>query len=114
MEKKNRYRNRISPLAICRLVLGMALLLVSGGGFVMLRNQHVVVGHQIRDVEERIGDNRREIEMWELRIAAVRDRQELTRRLRWVQSDLQEIDRRRVIAIAPQEPRESAVAAVYR
>jgi len=113
MEKNNRYRNRISPLAISRLVLGMALLLATGGGFVVIRNEHVVVGHQIRDAEERIGDNRREIEMWELRIAAVRDRQELTRRLRWVQSDLLEIDRRRVIAIAPQEQPDSAVAGVF-
>jgi len=113
MEKKNRYRNRISVLAICRLVLGGGLLLATGGGFVVVRNEHVVVGHKIREIEERIGDNNREIEMWELRIAAVRDRQELTRRLRWVQSDLLEIDRRRVIAIAPQEQRDSAVAGLF-
>lgn len=99
MEKKNRYRNRIGVLALARLVAGGALLLAAGAAFVLVRNEHVLVGREIRALEDRIAEHDREIEMWELRIAAVRDRQELARRLRWVQSDLGEIDQARVIEL---------------
>lgn len=84
---------------ICRLVLAGGLLLATGVGFVLMRNQHVIAGHGIRQLEESIQSMNEEIEMWELRIAAVRDRQELSRRLRWVRSDLDEIDSAKVIEL---------------
>lgn len=101
MEKKNRYRNRVGALALCRLILGGVLLLVAGAGFVLMRNDHVLVGQEIRSLEDGISELDREIEMWELRIAGVRDRHELSRRLRWVQSDLGEIQNAKVIEISP-------------
>lgn len=99
MEKRNRYKNRIRPLLICRLILGGMLLLGVGAGFVLVRNQHVMEGDVLRSLEDEIVELDREIELWELRIAAVRDRQELSRRLRWVQSDLNDVDPGRVIEI---------------
>lgn len=99
MEKKNRYRNRVSGLALSRLILCGTLLLATGAGFVLVRNQHVIVGNEIRAIEDRIVSLDREIEMWELRIAGVRDRQELSRRLRWVQSDLGDIESSRLIEL---------------
>jgi len=102
MEKRNRYRNRIGGLTLCRFFLGGALLLATGVGFVMVRNEHVIRGHEIRNLEDNIVELSQEIEMWELRIAGVRDRQELSRRLRWVQSDLSEIDATKVIEVIPE------------
>lgn len=97
MQKRNRYRNRIRPLTIARLAFGGILLLAAGVGFVLVRNDHVMTGNEIRGLEDRIVAYDREIEMWEVRIAAVRAREELSRRLRWVQSDLGEIEGTRVI-----------------
>ncbi|MEM7601732.1 MAG: hypothetical protein AAF357_09985 [Verrucomicrobiota bacterium] len=103
MEKKNRYRNRIGGLTLCRFFLGGVLLLATGVGFVLVRNEHVIRGHEIRSLEDSIAELSQEIEMWELRIAGVRDRQELSRRLRWVQSDLAAIDSSKVIEVVPEE-----------
>ena len=79
MEKRNRYRNRIRPLTIARLALGGILLLATGVGFVLVRNDHVMTGNEIRELEDRIVAHDREIEMWEVRIAAVRAREERSR-----------------------------------
>lgn len=113
MEKKNRYRNRIHWLTLSRLALGAMLLLATGVGFVLVRNQHVIQGNEIRESEEEIVALDQEIELWELRIAAVRDRQELSRRLRWVQSDLKEVDTRKVIEMAPVAAKAVPVASAY-
>ncbi len=113
MEKRNRYRNRIHWLTISRIALGAVLLLATGVGFVLVRNQHVIQGDGIRAAEEEITALDQEIELWELRIAAVRDRQELSRRLRWVQSDLKEVDTKRVIEMAPGAVGEVPVASAY-
>lgn len=107
MEKRNRYRNRIQPILILRLAVAALLLLAAGGGFVLVRNQHVIEGDRIRVLEEKITELNQEIEMWELRIAGVRDRQELSRRLRWVKSELSEIESAKVIELevgAPASP----------
>lgn len=113
MEKRNRYRNRIHWLAISRLVLGAVLLLSTGVGFVLVRNQHVIEGNGIRGAEDEITALDQEMELWELRIAAVRDRQELSRRLRWVQSDLKEVDTKKVIEMAPVASGGVPVASAY-
>ena len=75
------------------------MLLVAGACFVLVRNEHIILGDEISAVEESIIEFDREIELWELRIAGVRDRQELSRRLRWVKSDLADIDPSRVIEV---------------
>lgn len=77
------------------------MLLAAGACFVLVRNEHIMLGDEIRTVEESITELDREIELWQLRIAGVRDRQELSRRLRWVKSDLAEIDPARVIEVDP-------------
>ena len=114
MEKRNRYKNRIRSIVICRLVFGALLLLGVGAGFVLMRNEHVMNGHELRELEQEIVELDREIELWELRIAAVRDRQELARRLRWVQSDLIEIDPAHVIELNEKDNPGGPVAASHR
>jgi hypothetical protein len=89
------------------------LSLATGAGFVYMRNEHVLRGNEIGAVEKQISALDQEIELWELRIAAVRDRQELARRLRWVQSDLGDIDVSKVIEIEPAAPAEAPVASAY-
>ncbi len=113
MEKRNRYKNRVGLFLVIRLVLGSGLLLGAGAGFVLARNQHVICGNQIGFLENEITAYEQEIELWELRIAAVRDRQELSRRLRWVQSDLAEIDLSKVIEIEPNARVSGPVASAY-
>jgi hypothetical protein len=113
MEKRNRYKNRIGGIVVLRLVLAGGLLLATGAGFVYMRNEHVLRCNEIGAVETRIAALDQEIELWELRIAAVRDRQELSRRLRWVQSDLADIDVTKVIEIKNAAPGEVPAAAAY-
>tara|TARA_R110000850_G_scaffold64695_30_gene145114 strand:+ start:349 stop:690 length:342 start_codon:yes stop_codon:yes gene_type:complete len=112
MEKRNRYRNRIKFVALARVVMLGLLLLAVGSGFVLARNQHVIRGYEIRSIEDGIVELDREIEMWELRIAGVKGRQELSRRLRWVQSDLEEIETRKVIEIDGELRAASVVASL--
>lgn len=104
MEKRNRYKNRVGVILVVRIVLAGGLLLAAGAGFVAVRNGHVLQGNEIVSLERDIAALDRESEMWEVRIAGVRDRQELSRRLRWVQSDLADIDVSKVIEIRPAEP----------
>lgn len=101
MEKRNRYKNRIRSITLCRLAVSGMMLLAAGACFVLVRNEHIMLGNEICAVEESIFELDREVELWELRIAGVRDRQELSRRLRWVKSDLDEIDPSRVIEVDP-------------
>ena len=113
MEKRNRYKNRVGSVYIVRLVLAGVLLLGTGAGFVYVRNEHVLRGNEIGEVEKEIAALDREIELWELRIAAVRDRPELSRRLRWVQSDLADIDSSKIIEIVPDRTEGAPVASAY-
>jgi hypothetical protein len=113
MEKRNRYKNRVGWVMMIRLVLAGGLLFATGAGFVLVRNEHVITGNAIGATEEEIVALDQEIELWELRIAAVRDRHELSRRLRWAQSDLEDIDVNRVIEIAPRPRVDGAVASAY-
>lgn len=57
----------------------------------------MLTGEEIRRVEVRVAALSQEIEMWELRIASVKDRSELKRRLRWVGSSLKEIETDKVL-----------------
>ncbi len=104
MERRNRYKNGIGLGTVLRLFIAGGGVLATGVGFVYMRNSHVMEGDKISKVEHEIQALNQQIELWELRIAAVRDRQELSRRLRWVQSDLAGIDMSKVIEITPPSP----------
>ncbi|MDF1815976.1 MAG: hypothetical protein P1V20_27495 [Verrucomicrobiales bacterium] len=99
MEKKNRYRNPVRVAAVFRLVFFCLLLGIVGGTFVFLRNLHVKRGDEIRKVEIEIAELDHEMQLWEIRIAGARDRIELSRRLKWLGSDLQPIDPSRILKI---------------
>ena len=107
MEKKNRYRNRIRFVTVLRLFFVVALLGTVGVAFVTIRNRHVLKGEEIRKAEVKIEALSQEIEMWELRIAGVKDRNELQRRLRWVGSNLEEIKAENVLRIQAASPEQS-------
>ncbi len=113
MEKKNRYNNRVGWVMMLRLALSGGLLFATGAGFVLMRNQHVIIGNEIGAIEQEILAFDQETELWELRIAAVRDRHELSRRLRWAQSDLQDIDHTKVIEIETRPRLDGPVASAY-
>lgn len=113
MEKRNRYNNRVGWVMMIRLALSASLLFATGAGFVLVRNQHVIIGNEIGATEQEIVAFDQEIELWELRIAAVRDRHELSRRLRWAQSDLTDIDHTKVIAIDTRPRLDGPVASAY-
>lgn len=98
---------------VLRLVLAAGLLLAAGAGYVLVRNDHVLLGNDIVQIEHEIAALDQETELWELRIAAVRDRQELSRRLRWVQSELGDIDVSKVIEIGREPAAPVPVASTY-
>lgn len=82
-----------------RWVFLLAVFGALGVSFVYIRNRHVAKGDEIRAHEYVIRDMDREIEMLELRIAALMDRNELARQLYRQDSDLREIESSQVIAL---------------
>ena len=93
-----------------RWVFLLAVFGALGASFVYIRNRHVAKGDEIRAHEYAIRDMDREIEMLELRIAALLDRNELARQLYRQDSNLREIESTQVITMQPGEgPRNSAV-----
>lgn len=101
MVKRNRYRNPLKTPGLFRVLFICLALGGIGACFVTIRNRHVTKGNEITQREREIEQLEREIEMWELRIAGVMDRAELSRRLRWKGSDLRDIDPLRVWNIEP-------------
>ncbi len=112
MEERNRYRGRISLHAFVRLGFIVILLGAVGVFVVTIRNRHVLKGEEIRRVEVKITTLSQEIEMWELRIASVKDRNELKRRLRWVGSSLKEIETSEIFRL-PSTSGVSPIAGVF-
>lgn len=100
-------------MMVFRLLFVGVFFGVVGASFVKIRNQHVMMGNEISAAEKKIDDQVREIEMWELRIAGVKDRNELSRRLRWVGSNLAEVDVERVIQIDPNDEFSKPVVGVF-
>lgn len=114
MEKVGRYRKRIGLLTVVRLGFVVALIGGIGVSVVTIRNRHVLKGNEIRRVEEGITALSQEIEMWELRIARVKDRNELKRRLKWMGSSLKDIEMNRVLRLHSEKGNlEIPVAAVF-
>ncbi len=101
MVKRNRYRNPLKTPGMFRVLFICVALGGIGACFVTIRNRHVTKGDEITLRESNIERLNQEIEMWELRIAGVMDRAELSRRLRWKGSDLRGIDPMRVWKISP-------------
>ena len=112
MVKRNRYRNPLKTPGLFRVLFICVALGMIGACFVTIRIRHVTKGDEITNREEQIEKLNQEIEMWELRIAGVMDRDELSRRLRWKGSDLQDIDPMRVWKIEPFEREFRDIAAV--
>lgn len=101
--KGNRYRNPLRTPWVGRIVFGSVTLAVIFAAFVYLRNRQVKQGDQIHEAEKLIVQIDKEIEMWELRIAGQLDRNELQKRLKWVDSDLEDIRASRILVLAPGE-----------
>ena len=102
----------ITPMTSPAQTIGSQQLLETTGE--RLRNDLAEFDLELGDpVFLRLFKEEREIEMWELRIAGVKDRQELERRLRWVKSDLIAIEGNRVIELDEVGVTHSAVASVY-
>ena len=99
MRKGNHYRNRLKLPLLIRLVFLVLLAGIFGGSFAVIRNSHIKTGDTIRAEEQVIADLNKESEMWELRITALMDRTDLARRLRWVDSDLQNIVQKQVVTV---------------
>ena len=108
--QNNQYQNSLQFASMVRWVFLLAVFGALGASFVYIRNRHVAKGDEIRAHEYVIRDMDREIEMLELRIAGLMDRNELARQLYRHDSDLREIETTQVITMRPgEENRSSAV-----
>ena len=94
--------------SMVRWVFLLAVFGALGASFVYIRNRHVAKGDEIRAHEYAILDMDREIELLELRIASLMDRNELARQLYRHDSQLQEIETTQVITMRPGEERRSS------
>lgn len=110
--QNNQYQNSLQIASMVRWVFLLAVFGALGASFVYIRNRHVAKGDEIRAHEYAVRDMDREIEMLELRIAALMDRNALARQLYEHDSDLQEIDSTQVIALrlGEQKPRTAMVS----
>lgn len=106
--QNSQYQNSLQIASIVRWVFLLAVFGALGASFVYVRNRHVAKGDEIREHEHVIRDMDREIEMLELRIAALMDRNELARQLYHHDSDLREIETSQVITMRPGEERRSS------
>lgn len=108
--QNNQYQNNLHFASMVRWVFLLTVFGALGASFVYIRNRHVAKGDEIRAHEYVIRDMDREIEMLELRIAALLDRNELARQLYRQDSELFEIESTQVITMRPGEKhRNSAV-----
>ena len=108
--QNNQYQNSLQFASMVRWVFLLAVFGALGASFVYVRNRHVAKGDEIRAHEYVIRDMDREIELLELRLASLMDRNELARQLYRHDSILREIDTSQVITMRPgEEKRSSAV-----
>lgn len=97
--QSNQYQNSLQIASMVRWVFLLAVFGALGASFVYIRNRHVAKGDEIRGYEYVIRNVDREIEMLELRIAGLMDRDELARQLYRYDSDLREIETAKVITM---------------
>lgn len=112
--QNNQYQNSLQLASMVRWVFLLAVFGALGASFVYIRNLHVAKGDEIRAHEYVIRDMDREIEMLELRIAGLMDRNELARRLYHHDSDLREIESTQVIALRLGEKKQNSAVASNR
>jgi hypothetical protein len=101
MKKGNRYRNPLKTPMLARIVFWCVTAGVIGASFGIVRNRHVKKGDEIHAAEKAVVKLDQEIEMWELRVAGMMDRGEMSRRLTWFESDLGDIKASKVLEVAP-------------
>jgi hypothetical protein len=99
--KGNRYRNPLRTPMLARIVFLCVTAGLVGASFGIVRNRHVKKGDEIHAAEKAIVKLEQEIEMWDLRVAGMMDRAEMSRRLAWFDSDLSDIRASRVLEVAP-------------
>lgn len=96
---RNRYRNRLKTPGMSFMVFLFMVVALVGVCFVHIRNQHVKKGDEIRAMEQEIARMDKEIEMHELRIAGLMDREDIERRLEWLGSDLAKVPRQGMVVL---------------
>ncbi|MCB1076202.1 MAG: hypothetical protein KDM64_00115 [Verrucomicrobiae bacterium] len=101
--KGNRYRNPLKTPMLTRIVFLCVTAGLIGAAFCIVRNRHVKKGDEIHAAEREIVRLDKEIEMWELRVAGLLDRSDMTRRLAWMKSDLGDIRASKVLMVSPQD-----------
>lgn len=97
--RKNGKGNPLKTPAVVRILFLSVMAGVIGACFVVIRNQHVKKGDEIREAELAIVASGKEIVLLENRIAVLMGLADLRRHLRWIGSDLQEIDLSRVLNV---------------
>ncbi len=97
--QNNQYQNSLQIASMVRWVFLLAVFGALGASFVYIRNRHVAKGDEIQNYENVIRNKDREIELLELRIAALMDRNELARELYRHDSELREIESNQVLAL---------------
>lgn len=96
---RNRYRNPLRTQGMSLMVFLFLAVSMVGICFVHIRNQHVKKGDEIRAMEQEIARMDKEIEMHELRIAGLMDREDIERRLEWLGSDLAKVPRHGMVVL---------------
>lgn len=101
--RKNGKGNSLKTPALVRIVFLSVIAGLIGASFVIIRNRHVKQGDEIREAEHAIVACDTEIELLENRIALLMGRSDLLRHLRWIGSDLEEIDPLVILNVYPGE-----------
>jgi len=102
MKMKGKGNSLGTPVIIRIVFLGLVAG-IFGASFVVIRNRHIKKGDEIREAEKAILACNKEVEMLENRIDRLIGRADLGRHLRWIDSDLEEIDPTRVLIIRKDE-----------
>lgn len=90
--KKRDYQNQLGLGVLAKWLLLLAVVCGIASAYVHVRNLHIQESDFVRTAEEKMTDLRAEIEMYELRIAALLDRPALEGRLEENGSELQAIE----------------------
>ena len=101
--RKNGKGNPLKTPALVRIILLSVMAGIIAACFVVIRNRHVKKGDEIREAEIAIVALNEEIKMLENRTARLLGRADLTRHLRWIESDLEEIHSSRILHVHPDE-----------
>ncbi|MFT5471079.1 MAG: hypothetical protein ACI8UO_006212 [Verrucomicrobiales bacterium] len=113
--RKRDYQNQLKVGALAKLVLLLAAICGIASAYVYVRNQHIRKSDYVRTAEREMTELRAEIQMYELRIAALVDRPALESRLLEQGSELRKIGRESLETVsAPAlETTESEIAKIH-